>query len=515
MGPRRARPPPASGTYLGDFSPDEYVMARWRYGLAGSEFRSDLARHPFFLRMWSEIRDQQLHQGLGVNPTAYELLELYAEAVARNVSRATGRSGVPSHTPPQIGRLLHDLGADALANQANLLTASQVEARLVGKPGMLAILVGEHVIEEGRESYRFAFDSIAEYLMSHHIDPTAFTEAQVRTLARYGSDSQAGALGLALLRAEHAGRHAVVAAALDGVMRTRHSIRCLALLLADFRDAPSHLERLRRAAQQGSEFGSWYSEIVVAVSRLLHSGRIPVAQVVDLFRPAFVHDDPYRFEWGHWQGRWSTPEFEADCGMGGRATLSKAILDAFDTYPQETMGVLLEWLGDRTAFAERGSVHIEDVAAAFLYHRRLLVFDELCDALAGHRAGVASLLLSRVIGAEPTRALTILDRWSQEGSASRDLWVARLAGQFTSADPKAGGERLAVILDRIWDRLGGADAVRHNDLFLTLVTALSRCESRRDRVFDLIREWCLQSASGFVTLLAHPHRKWSSYAALA
>lgn len=504
----RASPEANSGASLGDFTADEYEEARQRYGLIGSEFRMELARHPFFLRMWSELKWQRLDQGLGDNPTTYDLLERYAEAMAQKVSQATRQLGPSFHTPLQVWRVLRDLGADALQNQTNAIPPDMVDRRFANKPGLLAVLVEEHVLEEGHDNYRFAFDSLAEYLMSQHITTAALTDGQIRKLLDYGLDNQANAVGLAVLRAEHAGKHTEVTAALTGVRSVGcpapSTIRSLALLLSDFHDANRHFEQLSEVIRSEGASTEWKHRTVEAVSRLVHSGRVPVSLAVDLFRPAFIHDDPYRFEWDHWHGRWSTPEFESDCRIGWEKNPSTAVLRAFDAHPRETMHALLGWLDDRTPFGgdEDECVVIADAAAAFLYHRRLLVFDDLCEALV-IRPEVAAeewlfsagwRLLVAVVEAEPARAVAVLDQWSKLGESVRDRLVVDLINQLIQRAPEGADEAgLVACLDRVWDRLGGTNAARDKD-FISLVAVLSKCPSRRDRMFPLIRESLLQRA---------------------
>ncbi len=499
---------PDSGTFLGDFTADEYEEARQRYSLTGSEFRTALARHPFFLRMWSEIQRQRLDQGLGDNPTTYDLLEHYAEAMAQKVSQATRQLESSFYTPLRIWRVLRDLGADALRNQTNAIPAAVVDVRFANTPGLLGVLVEEHVMEEGRDNYRFAFDSLAEYLMSQHIATAALTDAQIRKLLDYGLDSQAGAVGLAVLCAEHAGKHTEVTAALTGVRSVDcpapSTIRCLALLLSDFHEANRHFEQLSKVVRSDGASEAWRVETVEAVSRLVHSGRVPVSLAVDLFRLAFVHEDPYTFEWDHWQG-WSTQEFESDCRTRSGNNPSTAILRAFDAHPRETMHALVEWLGDQTQFERyRNGVVIADAAAAFLYHRRLLVFDELCEALVTRSVRAAEDLLCVVVEAEPARAVKVLDRWSKLEESLRARWVVRLGSRLSHRVPQVADEAgLVACLDRVWDRLGGANADR-DEVFITLVAALSRWPSRRDRMFPLIRS-LLQPVSLFTPLLLLPY----------
>jgi energy-coupling factor transporter ATP-binding protein EcfA2 len=499
---------PDSGIFLGDFTPDEYEEARQRYSLTGSEFRTELARHPFFLGMWSEIQRQRLDQGLGDNPTTYNLLERYAEAMAQRVSTATRQLGPSFHTPLQIWRILRDLGADALRNQTNAIPVDVVDVRLANTPGLLGVLVEEHVMEEGGDNYRFAFDSLAEYLMSQHIATAALTDAQIRKLLDYGLDSQAGAVGLAVLSAEHAGKHTEITAALTRVRSVDRpapsTIRCLALLLSDFYDANRHFEQLREVVRSGGALrNGWRKDTVEAVSRLVHSSRVPVSAAVDLFRPAFVHDDAYRFEWGHWQDRWSTPEFEDDMGMISNP--GTEVLRAFDACPRETMHALVGWLDDRTPVAGSNIVAIADAAAAFLYHRRLLVFDELCEVLVTRSSETAERLLIAVVKAEPVRAVAVLDRWSELGESARDPWVVRLGDCLIQRASQVADEAgLGTCLNRVWNRLGGTNAAR-DSVFITLVAALSGCPSQRDRMFPLIRDSLLQRAWLFRPYLLLPY----------
>jgi hypothetical protein len=474
-----------TGVALGDFTSDEYEQARVSYGLGGQEFVPGLGQHPFFLRIWAELAGEQLDPEPGARPTTHELLTRYVEVICRKVSRVTNQQ----FSKQQVARVVRGLGADALNAKANAIPHEAVEARLAGSAPLQNALIREHVVEEGRDGFRFAFDSVAEYLMSEHVQPAALSDEQLSTLLRYGFDSLAGAIGLAVLREEHAGQLETVERILDRIVQwpTRGGWRvsCVSRLLADFLAPAKYFPHLLGLVQ-GAVISDWDLPWgIEGIGRLARSGRLPAGTVIDLLKPALTCDHSFRYEWHHWL-EWTTREFEADDASIHYETLSTVILKAFDAWPESVMETLVVWLDDTTRLWGNKAT-IGDAAAAFLYHRRGLVFDRLCDAIV-QKGKEWDRLLCELTVAEPRRFVGLLDRWSLDVEGKLDPWVVATAWNLVRKGKGVPDEPgLVVSLDRLWDR--GADHwTGRPEIYATLIATLSMLPSRRDRVFPKIAD---------------------------
>jgi hypothetical protein len=471
----------SEGLPLGPFTPDEYQAAITRYGVADPQW--DLARHPFFLWVWSRLRPAQ---ATNQRPSPHDLLAAYVEEIKEQVSQSTG----DKVSKAQVDRLLKGLGQDALAARSNVIRVEVAEARFQLQDEARRAMIAEHVLEEDETHFRFAFDTLAEYLMAWNIDLAQLSAEYLRSLSYYGQDSKGNAIGFAILRAEHQGQSAIVESALKRFVEDPNIVRnmqigTLARLFTDFRKPEAHFQLLRDVAKRVGTTGPWWSGSVEGVARLLRSQRLPLGDVLDLLRPAFVHDDPYRYEWGHWSA-WTTRQFEEDCGFPTRNTPAAALLSAFDDQPELATKILVDWLADQTPFADRHSVTIGAVAAAILYHRRSAVFDRLCNLLGERTFSSATALLGLILQSAPDQAVDILERWSALDEERYDRQVIRFGELLI---PKGGdvadATRRAQILDIVWRRTVRR-AHETMEAFTQLLRVLALSPSHRDLAFNVI-----------------------------
>lgn len=479
---------------LGDFSEDEYDDARARYQLDSGEFRSQLSRHPFFLRLWEELRTVKLKQEIGTNPTSYDLLENYADNMIRIVAESANKRGGRQYSRPQVRRALSKLGRLMLESETNALAVSDVDEALTNDRELQDTLIYEHVLEEGSDNYRFAFDAFGEFMMSLHITPFPLNESLCDSLLQYGTNSKSNAVGLALLRAEHEGKSEeqisdAFTTIKDYGPRSDFSFRCLALLLVDFRNPGRHFAVLKDAVRKFSQ--PWWRRTVEAIAKLAHCGRIPIKDVIDLFKSSFIAQgpDPYLFEWKNWHSKWTTEEFESEAEYGEKDSPAAALLKIVDVYPREAMSALVTWLSDTTPISDMSSPAIADVAAAVLYHRRKLAFDALCDELTKQRSYKSVDLLSAILEAEPEQAVGAIERWLGGNDRMLDDLVIYLSNSIVRSNPAGfdnGG--LGRLLRSILDRRPNCPE---------LLEAMSCLPSQCDYVFPLIRDALLNFAKDF------------------
>jgi len=506
--PDRSPLPEKTGLTLGSFTPREFATALDRYGVQDPNW--DLAKYPFFLRVWSRLAHERAAGSPEHSPSPLDLLGEYVLTIQQQISRAT--NGDVSAI--QVDRILTDLGKDALATKANTIPAAVAEQRLAAPPAARRALIGENVLEEGQTHFRFAFDTLAEFFMARHIDLKVLTPDHLRKLRHYGQDSQGMAVGFAVLRAEHAGDKTTVEAVLREFVAQSDVdfdlvFAATARLLSHFHQPLPHFAHLQEAARRGAARALVWGSPIGAVGQLVRTRRVPARDVLELLRPTFVHDDPYRYEWGHWMD-WTTRQFEADCGLPEQNQPAAALLLAFDEQPEDVMDMLIDWLADETPFEKLGYVTIGDVAAAILYHRRQGAFDRLCDRLAEQAVDQAMFvpvvdqamvlldrllsddqamdLLDRLLSDEPDRAVGVLERWAGRCDERYDRVVIRLGHTMAprgTEDPYAA--RRAAILDGLWQR-----TIRRNqaatEAYIRTVELLSLSPQHRNLAFNVIEQ---------------------------
>lgn len=516
-GGRQETPRPRDGVPLGDFTANEFAQARVKYGLVGQAVGSDLSRHPFFLRVWAEVEKEPTPSTLPRQPTRHDLMAAYIDTMARRVSRTLKGQ----YSPDDVRVVLFDLGQYALQVNDNVLGRAVVDGRLAGDRPLRNGLLAEHVLEEGPDNFRFAFDSVAEFAMSKHIDPSRLTSDQIYDLRFYGFRMLAGAIGRAVIRVEHEGQGEVVNRVLEQVANSDRSsgtnfakLSCVSRLLADFHDAPRYFPVLARLVETYGATEEWPPVVVVGMRKLAFSGRLPVQDVLSLLRLAFVHDDPYRYEWGHWT-QWSTKEFEEDCrdGSSNRDLVPCLVLEIEDYAPHAAMQVLLDWLDDETKVSEY-QLTIGDAASAFLYHRSELFFDPLCDALAARPRSKPLLIYVAVRNTE--RAISLIERWAAQPSPSLDLASISIAKALSDQkDILAYESRLVPVLESIWDRT--TERLPETlEYWSGLVHTLARCPSVRDVTFRKIQPFLQRFPPRFQSTVLEPFTedKWREVLAI-
>ncbi len=435
---------PKPGLSLGSFAPGEFEVALDRYGVANPTW--DLAKLPFFLSVWSLLQDEWTTVSPDVTPSPLDLLDRYVEKVQQQVSHVTNGE----ITAIQVDRMLTDLGKAALEAKANAIPATAAEQQMT-LPKARRAFIEENVVEEGRTHFRFAYDTLAEFYMSRHIQASTLSKDQYKKLCRYGLDSQGMAVGFAVIRSEHDNDRQTVNALLSNFaaepdLYPVSVFMATARLLSHFHRPQLYFAHLESMAQKCEPRELIWPQSLDAIRQLVRSRRVPVRDVLELLRRPFVYDDPYTYEWGHWLG-WTTEKFEEDCRHGPATVL----LLAFDEQPKEVIDMLTLWLADKTAFEDRGSVKIQNVAAAVLFHRRSKAFEYLCEKLSEQSIGEAHVLLDHLFRLEPARGLELLERWFDRNDARYDYFVFRCNAVFHCKD-NSQFDRRDAFLDKIRQR---------------------------------------------------------------
>ncbi|AGA25366.1 serine protease [Singulisphaera acidiphila] len=490
--PQRA---PREGITVGDFDPDEHRQAAEKYGLAAPPVEADLGRHPFFLRVWAEVAGPAGGNSIGPAWTAHQALSRYLEQTCRRASVATEQA----YTVDDVRSALAGLGADALHGSTNVLDRATVDDRFRSDRPLRNALLDLRVLEAAGSGFRFGFDAVAEYVMAEATDNRMITAEGADRIIGFrhknkghaeGHDSLSEAMALAVVRREHAGDHALVQLVVNQIVGhpdTPPEILASTLLrlLVEFHAPDDYAAQLRAVVGRVVPSRHRFSGSVVdGLAHLAGRGRASSSLILDLIRPWFVHDDPYPFEWGHWLDR-GDDDFDREMIKSWTETPGSAVYKLFATRrADEVFGSLLPWLADRTRLKETtGNVGIEDVAAALLYRHRDRGFEPLCKALFRQDPPTAlgDRLLSEILLQDPTRAVTLLEQWTDEAIPGQDFRLLRLTSSILSqAKPDLAG-RLEAVLNRVASRTPPESANVG-----ALVEASTKCPGRREAAWDTL-----------------------------
>jgi hypothetical protein len=426
-----AREDGPEGHWLGDFDDAEARQAMKLYSMDERLIAADEARHPLLARAYWEASKEGASPQRGLT-SRYAVFSSFVHQKVMAVARRT------SSQPKLVRRLLAQAATEVCkAGQYDLPFASFHGPDLFGPlPSVAQQLVAEHVFVETGDTYRFAFETVAELLAAEHIwaMTSSFSSAQWERIPDAARISMMHAVSFEALRSEHEGRDE----------RTR---QCLDVLIA--------------ACQVDSSGGvDWFAFSAVSrtVSWLNRPTDFPQQMVWRLLRFAALQEHYYEWEPKHWHMTLSEKH-----GFG------KMAAELFGRDAHRTIDAMLEWIGDRTSVG--GGPTLDDVAGGLLYRYRSADVDRIYGSLADRDYGEFFYRLSEH---EPAELLGVVQSWLR--TSTRRPMALRCVGWLLNG-PTELSELMPAVRD-VYARTVNDD---ERDMALELLT---RSEPGRVALFD-------------------------------
>jgi hypothetical protein len=376
---------------LGDFDEDEAARGIATYGLAGRGLRPRDARHPFVLRIYSELDATR-------SLSRYQAVTRYIEMKSQAIAEATGGEvGVA-----RVERVLRRIALATASSGGTHLPEELLAEACADVPQLEERLLSENVLTRvASGDVSFAFDQVPELLvaLAGESDPAAVAEGALAT-ARDVAPEKGWMSGLgrhlyAYLRLEEQdpdGFRIAVGRLVDelrGVDRRDELDRFwrLHLLLGEILEAAASPVALTDELVQYAEVLHEQQSMSGVFVRTLRTIALPLEPRMRVLQ-ALV---PALGDWGNRPKDW-TPH-----GAGYRDELSPLSLLAasIDEDARRTFELMRPWLSDKTRL-DGGEATVADVATNVLCHHVERIPPDLLDELASGSADELSAVRTMV-----------------------------------------------------------------------------------------------------------------------
>ncbi|GAA3487978.1 serine protease [Streptomyces cremeus] len=169
--------PGAAAVPLGDFSPQEAVHARERYGIGAGALRGADARHPLTLRLLAEVRAAVPQGDAPGCPTREEVFEAHLALMCLRVAVRVAAARRPAVRGAAVRRLaaevsgrVHEAARRCLGPGQGELDRVSFEEIFPWRTGWASAILTEGVLVPAGAGYRFAHEEVADWVQGAHLD---------------------------------------------------------------------------------------------------------------------------------------------------------------------------------------------------------------------------------------------------------------------------------------------------------------------------------------------------------
>jgi hypothetical protein len=447
---------------LTDFTQEEANEASHRYRLPIRE-GANIFRHPLFYG----IARKGEQSGTATPLSGDRLFGAYVEAVVNRV-----RSGSP-HPPSSLAirAMIERLATTLRANNSLWIDRTQFLDAFSADRSVADALLGEHLLVEGEEGVRFAFDETAHYFVAQ-VAAKEFDQKAAEGIdwRRFRKEDPIGADSMSFVVAslEAQGKTDSVAKILDGLAAQSHSEdefesyrqQTLFLRLLQWLQAPAH----------------YFSAIVIFVNActshpsrtrvhsltpLIDLSGISSAQQMQLLSMLVRLENDRDNRWKDWKNLSESEFWNERSYLFGMATFRLSLKRVLERNPDITIPALIEWVKDQTKIfsdSPPSEATVSDVACGMLYHSADKWLEPIVDGLARIvQVDNAGFLIFEIVQKHPAEMLDVCERWASDGELAVTLPI-RTAGILLEMCPKpAQTTRLVAILDTMLQQANSPD----------------------------------------------------------